>query len=453
MDAKIDAPRADSANEAAISAVFDNLKTFRHNWWAPMLLGAIMLFDSWDSIAMAYAMPTLSSEWKLDPFVMGLLISGGFAGQFIGAVTLGGVAERFGRIPVFVFASIGMCVLAIACALAQNYATLLVLRALQGLMIGGALPVAVSYINELAPTKTRGRYFGLFQTLAISGYAIASISSPLVITYLGWRWMLGIGVVPLILLPLVWMTLPESPRWLVRRGRLDEANNALAKLGARPVVFATNVAGDAQERRSSSPLTLFSQTYRVRTLTITFLWFLTMATSTGMTTWVPSILTKVFKIPVTEALTFSAFTSVFHWIALALGGFMIDRFGRRTMAIGGLVLAACPLLIMAATGVTKDYQVFPLFFVAQLAMFYGTFALWPYTAEIFPTNVRAMALGYGSSIGRAASIVTPLFVGGVLSVGAPIAIVLTAFGCSALVAMTLWLTRTKETAGKPLDAV
>jgi putative MFS transporter len=172
-----------------------------------------------------------------------------------------------------------------------------------------------------------------------------------------------------------------------------------------------------------------------------------------MTTWVPSILTKVFKIPVTEALTFSAFTSVFHWIALALGGFMIDRFGRRTMAIGGLVLAACPLLIMAATGVTKDYQVFPLFFVAQLAMFYGTFALWPYTAEIFPTNVRAMALGYGSSIGRAASIVTPLFVGGVLSVGAPIAIVLTAFGCSALVAMTLWLTRTKETAGKPLDAV
>src|SRR5690606_26896223 len=155
-------------------------------------------------------------------------------------------------------------------------------------------------INELAPTKTRGRYFGMFQTLAISGFALASLSSPLIIPYLGWRWMLGLGVIPLVLLPLVWMTLPESPRWLARAGRLDAANKALARLGGGPVALASeslSASGAAQARKLRA-LILFSPGLRPHTLTVTFLWFLTMFVSFGLTTWVPSIYVKVFDIPV-----------------------------------------------------------------------------------------------------------------------------------------------------------
>ncbi|WP_066796624.1 MFS transporter [Sphingomonas soli] len=447
----VEAASSDSANEAVITATLDNLKTFRHNWWAPILLGVITLFNSWDSIAMAYVMPTLSIEWQLNPLVMGILISACYAGQFLGAVTLGGIAERLGRLPVYTCAAVGMTFLAVACAFAQDYVTLLIFRLIQGIMIGGALPVAVSYINEIAPTRTRGRYFGIFQTLALSGYGVASISSPFVIGYLGWRWMLGLGALPLILIPLVWLTLPESPRWLMRRGKLDAANNALRKLGAEPVDFVEETPREAARRpRSANLFTLFSAPYRRKTLTITLLWFMTMATSFGMTTWVPSIYVKVFHIPVAQALTFTATTSVFHWIALVLGGVLIDRFGRRPMAMGGLICAATPLLIMATFAPTQPYHIFALFFVAQVTMFYGTFALWPYTAESYPTNVRALALGYGSSVGRAASMLMPLFVGFILNEGASIGIVLAVFGFSALGAMLVWRMRTEETAGRPL---
>ncbi len=130
-----------------------------------------------------------------------------------------------------------MCALALGCALAHDYTTLLVLRFLQGVMIGGAMPIAITYVNELAPAKIRGRYFGIFQTLAISGFALAALSSAFVIPHLGWRWMFGLGAIPIVLLPLVWMTLPESPRWLVRTGRLDAANKALVKLGGAPVTL------------------------------------------------------------------------------------------------------------------------------------------------------------------------------------------------------------------------
>ncbi|MEJ0022923.1 MAG: MFS transporter [Alphaproteobacteria bacterium] len=139
------------------------------------------------------------------------------------------------------------------------------------------------------------------------------------------------------------------------------------------------------------------------------------------------------------------------WFALVISGFLIDMFGRRPLALGGLLVAAMALLTMAALRPTYDLVIFALFMTAQTAIFFGVFTVWPYTAEIYPTNVRALAVGYGSSVGRGASMLMPIFVGFVLNQGAPIEIVLVIFGLFVLGAFTVWVTRTRETAGKPLE--
>lgn len=445
-----------SANEAAVGAVLDDIRTFRHNYWAPLLLGFIMLFDSWDSIAIAFAMPALAIEWKLDPMQMGLLISAGYGGQFLGAFSLGAIAERVGRMPVIIAAVALMCVLAIACAMAPGFNSMFVLRLLQGIMIGGALPVAITYINELAPTKTRGRYFGLYQTLAMSGFSIAALLSPFVIPYLGWRWMLGLGVIPIVLLPLVWITLPESPRWLARAGRLDAANKALAKLGGRAALF-TNA--DEPAKTDTAPvakpnlLSLFTPKLRGHTSVITALWFLTMFVSFGLTTWIPSIYVKVFNIPVERALNYSAMASIAIFICLAITGTLIDKYGRRPFALGGLIVTAIVLLWIPIFRPESELVLVALITTGKVAIFFGTFVLWPYTAETHATPVRALALGYASSIGRASSMLTPLFVGFVLARGASVNIVFAFFGLFALIAFILWIVRTRETVGKALDSV
>src|SRR6185437_12244691 len=195
--------------EAEVGDTLDRLQTFRARIWAPVLLGLIMMFDSWDSIAIAYVMPSLSKEWGLGPATVGSLISSGYIGQFIGAIALGALAERVGRMPVFVSAVAVMGALAFGCALTPDYRLLFAIRFIQGLAIGGALPVSITYVNELAPTESRGRYFAMFQWLCMSGYAAASISSTFIIPKLGWRWLFGFGAIPLILLPLVLITLPE----------------------------------------------------------------------------------------------------------------------------------------------------------------------------------------------------------------------------------------------------
>ncbi len=125
----------------------------------PWLIGVMMLFDSWDSVVIAFLLPVLGPLWQLSDLQASLLLFVGFGGQFVGAIAFGSLSERYGRLPVLNLMVLAMSLLAIACAMVGSYEQLLVLRAVQGLAIGGALPVAISYINEVAPTATRGRFF------------------------------------------------------------------------------------------------------------------------------------------------------------------------------------------------------------------------------------------------------------------------------------------------------
>jgi len=360
--------------------------------------------------------------------------------------------------PVFLVAMALMCILAIGCAVAPDYSTLFALRLVQGIAIGGALPVSITYINELAPTKIRGRYFATFQFLCMAGYAAASISSAYVIPNFGWRWLFGIGAFPLVLLPLVMILLPESPRWLARSGKIDEANRALRKLGGGTVTAPSEnvVKTEAGPRVKVAPTkvtALFSPEYRRRTIIVIAMWFATSFASFGLTTWVPSIYVTVFHIPVAEALTYSAIASTVFLFVSPTVGFIIDHFGRRPPAIAVTLIASVALLGLAVYIPQSTAALVAMVVTGQIAIFVGSMIIWPYTAEIYPTKVRALGLGMVSSTARAASMLTPLLVGGILGSGGSISLVFAAFGFCALTAFILWVTATRETARKSLDAL
>jgi putative MFS transporter len=453
--AAVQASPAANPLEAAVGVVLDDLRTFRVRLWAPVLLGLIMMFDSWDSVAIAYVMPTLRPEWGITPKIVGALISAGYFGQFIGAVALGALAERLGRMPVFLVAILAMGVLALACAFAPNYQTLMAVRFVQGIAIGGALPVSITYINELAPTATRGRYFALFQWLCMSGYAICSLSSTLIIPHLGWRWLLGLGAVPLVLLPLVMATLPESPRWLARAGRLEAANKALARLGGRAISGkdAASVAYVHVDGPRVPLTTIFRGPYMRRTSVIIALWFLTAFTNFGLVTWAPSIFVSVFKLRVQDALLLASAPSTLFLVITPIAAVLMDRVGRRPLAMLGTGVAAVSLLTLAGLTGAPVWIMVALVICGQMAVSTGSLILWPYTAENYPTLTRAVALGICSSTARAASMLTPLFVGVILESGGSIRLVFGVFGAFAAIALVLWLTATRETARVKLESL
>jgi len=353
------------------------------------------------------------------------------------------------------FRTYRFAVLAILCALAPTYSTLFAARAAQGIAIGGALPVSITYINELAPSATRGRYFAIFQFITLAGYAAASLSSAFVVPNFGWRWMFALGAAPLLLLPFVRMLLPSSPRWLARRGRTADADVALVKLGGKAAAGAADMGSSAIPTPPARiPMTiLFRPEFRRRTTIVMLLWFFISFASFGLTTWVPSIYVTVFHIPVAKALRFAATASLLFQLVSPTVAAIIDVVGRRPIAMTGTFVAAVALLTLGLARPTDTSVLVPLVIAGQLSIYAASIVVWPYTAEVYPTHVRALGLGLNSSIARAASTLTPVVVGGILGSGAPVALVFGLFGTCALAAFTLWLTATRETAKLRLDAV
>jgi putative MFS transporter len=416
---------------------------------APWLIGLLMLFDSWDSVVIAYTLPVLIGEWKLSPLQSGWLISAGYGAQFLGAIVFGSLAERYGRLPILKSLVFVMSVLGVACAMAGSYDQLITLRALQGLAIGGALPVAICYINEIAPTATRGRFFGTFQFLMTSGFGLAALSGAWLIPAFGWRVMFAIGAVPLLALPFTWM-LPESPRWLAGRGRLDEAARSLERLGSGALPVARPPIPGSGEKVPYAML--FEKDIRNTSIVTVLLWFLTSLVSFGLVTWIPSIYVSMFKIPVADALRYNIVVAVSIFILPIFLRQTIDRIGRRPppmigTAVGGLALLA---MIFISINANTTLLLVSLAIVGQIGISIGSMVLWPYTAETYPTRIRSLALGTSSSVARLASMLTPVLVGGVMQATGSVTLVFLVFGLASFTVAMLWLFGVRETAGRKM---
>jgi putative MFS transporter len=297
----------------------------------------------------------------------------------------------------------------------------------------------------------------MFQFLCMAGYPAASIASTYVIPHMGWRWLVALGAAPLVLLPLLWMTAPESPRWLARLGRTDQANKALAKLGGEPAAFSTlaerTAEAAAPQKPKANTLTLFNKELRVRSITITALWFFGLFTNFGLTTWAASIYVKVFHIPIERALLYPAISTTMFLVVIFVVGALMDKFGRRAFAIGGTSIAGVALVTLGLLRPSEEAVIVALVMIGQLAISTSTLVLWPFTAESYPTNARALGMGYCSSIGRGASMLAPLFVGFLLNDGFDISTVFISFGVCALGAFAVWAFATRETAGRALDTI
>lgn len=417
----------------------------------PYILGLMMLFDSWDSVVIAYTLPSIIAEWDLSGVAAGFLISAGYGGQFLGAIAFGTLAEKRGRLPILRWLVAIMGALAVVCSMAATYEQLMAVRFIQGIAIGGALPVVICYVNEVAPRATRGKFFGTYQFLMLAGYGLASIASIKIVPDFGWRTMFAIGVIPLFLMPLLFL-LPESPRWLAGQGRAKDAANSLAKLGSSVGPLPKGADSWSVTAAPKVPVReLIAPGVRRTTYVVAGLWFFTSLVSFGLVTWVPSIYVEMFGIPVEKALAYNSYAAVSIFILPIVLRQTIDKIGRRPPAIIGTTIAGIALFGMLIVPSDLWLVVVALLIIAQIGVSVSSMLVWPYTAEIYDTRVRAVALGAASSLARGAAMLTPLVVGGILDLTNSVMLVFVIFGTSCLAVAVLWWRGATETAGREMD--
>ncbi|GJI89730.1 MFS transporter [Duganella hordei] len=384
---------------------------------ARVVMGSATFFDAFDALSLAYVLPVLIGMWHLKPADIGVLIATGYLGQLIGALFFGWLAERVGRVKSEFWTILLMSVMSLACALTGNFGALMVCRFIQGIGVGGGNPVAAVYINELSQAHNRGRFFMLYELIFPIGLLAAAQAGALMVPNVGWQSMFLVGGIPgLLIVGFIWF-LPESPRWLIGKGRYDEAEKIIEGLEAstdQRIVPKPRPAAALAAPRKAGMRELFSSFYRKRTLVVWALWGIAYFVANGLNNWLPSLYKTVYHLPLGESLRLASMSNVLSVIFVLVCAFLVDRVGRRRWAMCAFGVAAVLLVALYLSGAHSAYTVMLLGSTAYAVIGTVTIMLFLYTPEIYPTRMRAIGTSLATSWFRAASAASPAIVGVVL---------------------------------------
>jgi MFS transporter, putative metabolite:H+ symporter len=389
---------------------------------ALVVMGSATFFDAFDVLAIAYVLPSLIGIWKLAPRTIGLLISSSFVGQIVGALFFGWLAERIGRLQCAKVTIALYSLMSLLCAASWNVPSLLLFRTIQGIGLGGEVPVAAAYINEISRAKGRGRFFLIYELIFPIGLVGASLLGFWLVPMFGWRTMFLIGGLPAILVLALFAgnILPESPRWLVSKGRYEEAERIVgemegaaraggAVISAAPEASPSPVAPAA--RRETSWLELFRGIYRRRTVVVWCIWITTYFVTYGVNTWLPTIFRTYYKYSIADALRNGVIINI-AGLAGAFGcAMLVDRMGRRVWFILAYALGAAPLIAIWLRGSGNPREVIALVAISFTFISGNSMLVYLYTTEIYPTRLRSLGTGAASAWLRVASAAGPAIVG------------------------------------------
>ena len=435
-----------------ISARLERLPLSRWHVKTRVLVGVATFFDGFDQLMIAYALPVLIPYFALNPGMIAWTIAIGGIGMLFGALAGGWVADRVGRVPVL----IGSLVLyAVTSLLMVGTGTLwifLVLRFIQGFGLGAEVPVAATYIGEITRARGRGRFVLLYELIFPAGLVASALVAAWIVPTLGWRWLFALGAVPIVLVPFL-RRVPESPRWLASRGRLEEADAAVRRIETEVAEEKGTLPGpDVREVQAVKPgqvrvRELFQGVYLRRTLMLATAWLTAYFVNYGIAAWLPTIYGRVFGLDVGKALQYSVATSVAGIVGCVIIAFTIDKVGRRVAIPVAMVGSAAALFVLAGTGATSASTVLVWSALSAMCIFAVNLALYVYTAELYPTRMRALGCSVGGAFGRVGIIIGPLVVGGLLERGFSVADVFVVMGAVAVVgaaSTAFFATETKE---------
>jgi putative MFS transporter len=436
------------------------LERVRSSRWlvrARVIVGSATFFDAFDALSLAFVLPVLVVRWKLSPRDVGWLIAAGYLGQLLGALVFGRLAERWGRIRAAAGATALMSIMSLLCAGAGSLPWLLALRFVQGIGIGGEMPVAAVYINELSRAQGRGRFFLLYELIFPVGLMVTGQIGAQLVPAFGWQIMLLAGGVPGLVVTALLLRLPESPRWLIEHGHLARADAIIAEIEAS----AGPPAAPPEPVRASPPAPaatagprsrwseLLSPRYRGPTVTVWVLWTTAYLITNGLNNWMPTLYQRTYHLGLSQALRAGTLTNVAQVVLLLGCAFAIDRIGRRRWSVACFVVGAALLAVLGLSGAGSVTEV-----VVLVSLSYGfvgsiNAVLYLYTPEIYPTRMRALGTGAATCWLRLASAAGPLLIGYLVDT-AGIGSVFLAFGVSGAIG-AIAATRMMDTDNRRLE--
>lgn len=392
-----------------------------------------VVLDGFDLVVLGALIPTLTGgelPWMSSAEAT-MVSTIGLIGMTLGALSIGIATDYLGRRQVMIWSVLGFSLATLACGLASSYIDLGLYRFIAGFGLGGCLPTAIAMVNEFS----RGRS-GTATTTVMTGYHVGAVSTALLALLLleayGWSSLFYAGAIPgLILAPVMMAYLPESPAFLLSKGRRVEAE-----------AIAQNYGLALPEMKENAPQisakALFKAPYLRNSLGIWAASFMGLILVYGLNTWLPKLMVSA-GYELSGGLWLLFLLNIGAITGLVFAGRIGDRIGLKRAAllwfvVGGVLLALLSLRMPAV-------MLYPTVFITGCFVFSAQVLVYAYTAASHPPSVRASALGLSAGIGRIGAIMGPLIGGTLVTWGIAYPwgfYVFAAVGLSGAVAIASW---------------
>lgn len=402
--------------------------------WVAFIICTALVFDGYDLVIYGTVLPGLLADpsqiGAFDTVAAGLLGSWALIGVLVGSLVCGAVGDFFGRRRLMLLGiawfSVGMFVTAFATSVTAFGA----LRFVTGLGLGVVIATAGATMAEFAPAGRRQFYNAIVYSGVPAGGVLASILGILLLNDIGWRGLFMIGALPLVLLvPIAWFKLPESPRWLLARGREQEAQAASQRTGV-PLIEERVIQQVGAAPQKTGFAAVFSRQFAVPSILLGLMSFCGLLLTYGLNTWLPKIM---------EGYGYGRTYSLFFPLALNLGAVagglllsrLADKGGPQRVIASTFVLATISLMLMTFS--------FPLPLLFTFIAFAGVGTLgtqvliYGFQSNYYTTNARAAGVAWCASVGRFGGILGPIIGGWLAAAGIGGATAFYIYGAVALV--------------------
>src|ERR1700676_1715470 len=374
---------------------------------------AVLFLDGFDTQAIGYVAPALAKEWGLTKGALGPVFSAGLFGLMIGALLFGPLADRVGRKKIIILSTLAFGIGALVTALVQDLNTLLAIRFLTGLGLGGAMPNAIAMTSEFNPRRRRATMVMIMFCGFSVGAALGGLLAAALIPQFGWRSVFVVGgAAPLLLVPILALRLPESVRFLALTGRANARVARLLGLINPKAAFAPTTQFVVHEPGLAGipVLHLFKDGRTLPTLLLWVVFFMSLLDLYFLSNWLPTVLNDLGA-SVSSAAAIGSMLQVGGVVGTFALGSIIDRFSFRALALVYFIA----VFAVGAIGQLGHSAVFVTMaiFAAGFCIAGAEIAANALAAGFYPTSIRATGVGWALGIGRVGSIIGPL-VGGVL---------------------------------------
>ena len=379
----------------------------------------IIIFDGYDLAVAGIALPSIMKQMGVQATQAGFMVSSALFGMMFGAIFLGTIADRIGRRWAIVICIALFSVFTAAAGMTNDPVTFSITRFLAGLGIGGVMPNVVAQMTEYSPRKVRSTMV----TLMFSGYAVggmlAAVLGKGLIESHGWQSVFLAAAAPVVLIPFILKSLPESMPFLLKQGRHDELKAIVARLDpAFKPTAEDRFALPAVDKAADAPVSqLFQDGRGFSTAMFWIAFFMCLFMVYALSSWLTKLMAGA-GYSLGSALTFVLTLNFGAMIGAIGGGWLADRFNIKWVLFSMYVLAAVSVTLL---GVPMPTEV--LFFVVGLAgaSTIGTqIVTYAYAGQFYPMAIRSTGIGFASGVGRSGAILAPIVIGTLVAMALPL---------------------------------